>query len=326
MTTAARPLLTRRALLDAGHTPAELSRRVRSGELVRLAGGVFRTVAETDPIADYRDRVVARALKAPTGVVSHASAAALHGLPLGRSELGAVHLTVPPHWGGRRTSAFVRHAAQLDDGDVIGTDGLRITSVARTLVDLARSTRREAVVMAADHALRDRLTTPAEVLAVLHRGRVRPGTPSARRALAAVDGRSESPGESRLRLMLSPPGWPVPELQTEIRSAAGVFLGRVDLAYVDVATLVEFDGHSKYRVGDRWDSTVLVREKEREDALRSAGFTVVRFVWKELSHPDLVLARVEEAWERGRRMLAAGAVTGTVHVTPPLRIESLARR
>lgn len=56
--------------------------------------------------------------------------------------------------------------------------------------------------------------------------------------------------------------------------------------------LVEFDGAVKYADGDR---RVLFDEKRREDALRRAGWVVVRLVWTDLSDPDGLTRRVVAA-------------------------------
>jgi very-short-patch-repair endonuclease len=56
--------------------------------------------------------------------------------------------------------------------------------------------------------------------------------------------------------------------------------------------LVEFDGATKYAAGDR---RALFAEKQREDALRRAGWVVVRLVWADLDHPERVRNRVLQA-------------------------------
>jgi hypothetical protein len=64
--------------------------------------------------------------------------------------------------------------------------------------------------------------------------------------------------------------------------------------------LVEFDGRVKYDSGDQ---SVLFDEKRREDALRRAGWIIVRLVWADLSSVGLVRDRLDQAL----RMAAAAA-------------------
>jgi very-short-patch-repair endonuclease len=109
--------------------------------------------------------------------------------------------------------------------------------------------------------------------------------------MAAMDGRAESPGESRTRMVLSALGLPV-EPQVEIIDADGELVGRVDFLVAD-RVVVEFDGAVKYR-GDS-GADVLIAEKRREDRLRELGYEVVRVTWDELAHPERLHAKVRAA-------------------------------
>ncbi len=118
-----------------------------------------------------------------------------------------------------------------------------------------------------------------------------PGIGRARRLIASLDPRAESPGESRVRMFFM--AWGVPwTSQVTIRDARGQFVARVDFL-VDRWVVVEFDGRLKYD-----DPQVLWAEKRREDALRALGYEVVRLTWSDLDHPERVARLIREA--RGR--------------------------
>jgi hypothetical protein len=213
------------------------------------------------------------------------------------------------------------HAGRLDPGDVVAIHGVRATSPGRTLVDLARTTSHPTAVIAADYALARRLVAPGELaLALAAAGHCR-GAAAARRALLFADGRSESAGESRTRLVLHQGGLPPPHLQVQIYAQDGTFLGRVDLGYPELGVLIEFDGKVKYQQPFRPGQTpaeVVIAEKLREDRLRALGYVVVRFVWSDLADPAGMAAIVATALERGRTVAAAGAIAGTWTALPPM--------
>lgn len=105
-------------------------------------------------------------------------------------------------------------------------------------------------------------------------------------AWSFADGRAESPGESLSRAAIHELGFVVPEPQRDVYDAAGQWIARVDHWWEEITLAGEFDGKSKYssgfrKPGDSWQD-VLVREKEREDAIRRTGAGVMRWVWKDI--------------------------------------------
>jgi very-short-patch-repair endonuclease len=109
--------------------------------------------------------------------------------------------------------------------------------------------------------------------------------------LALADGRSESVGESRLRLHLAALGISVVP-QVVIRDEMGDLVARVDLWVEGTGVVVEFDGRVKYAEGG---ADVLFAEKRREDRLRRLGYVVVRVVWADLFRPERVVAWIRQA-------------------------------
>ncbi len=97
--------------------------------------------------------------------------------------------------------------------------------------------------------------------------------------------------------MIHRAGLPAPDLQVVVLDERGEFLGRADFGYRARKVLGEFDGRVKYRIprGIEDPGDVLFREKLREDNLRAAGWTVVRWVWADLGRPDAVILRLRNA-------------------------------
>ncbi len=129
-------LLTRDHLLATGRNSAEISRAVGRGELIRLAKGVYAAGADYSAPELYRMRVLAAGTSCG-GVLSHESAAVLLDVPYLRPERKDVHFTVDRvHGGGRRPGIHV-HPRSLVADEVVQLDGKRVTSRARTAIDVA---------------------------------------------------------------------------------------------------------------------------------------------------------------------------------------------
>jgi hypothetical protein len=101
---------------------------------------------------------------------------------------------------------------------------------------------------------------------------------------------SESVLESHARVLWSSAGLPVPVQQATVR-VDGRFLARVDFLWPAARLIVEVDGLNKYR-----EPGELQREKERQNALVAAGYTVLRFTWFDIHHrPDAVVRQIRTA-------------------------------
>ena len=185
--------------------------------------------------------------------------------------------------------------SRITDEDVAVHDGVPVTSPARTVVDLARSVGFEQAVVIADAALFQGLTTPAELSAQVDRAARYRGIARARRVVAFADGRSESVGESRSRVLLTAAGVAPDDLQVVLRNGRGGFLGRVDFVFSGGRTIGEFDGEMKYGRLTADPGRTVFDEKVREDRLRDAGFAVVRWTWRDLADPGLLAARIRRA-------------------------------
>ncbi|MFT3898666.1 MAG: hypothetical protein QM728_00250 [Gordonia sp. (in: high G+C Gram-positive bacteria)] len=280
-------LVRRQAALADDFSDHELRAAVRSGDLIRLTPGVF--VPRSDSFdgargADrlYRLRSIAVATSEPSGgyPLSHASAAAIHDLPLLRPDRKRVHLTSGHGSGGNITADRHLHSSLLGAADVTVVDGVSVTTLARTAVDVATSGRFAQALTAFDSALR--ADVDRELLAAALTGR-RYGVRAARRGLQYAHKDAESVGESWSRAQMIDAGLPGPVLQREFRCPSGKY--RCDFCWGD-RLIGEFDGAVKYgrllRPGESVSDAVL-REKRREDELRALGFMVVRWTWDDLA-------------------------------------------
>lgn len=225
--------------------------------------------------------------------MSHQSAAVLFGLPAWSVPLDRVHATRAGTGGGRTSGKLRLHVSPLDEHETRRIGDLTVTTPERTMDDIARTLNIEQAVPILDQALRAGLCTPAGLAEARERAAHWPGGPQAARALRFADGRSTNVGESRSRLAVALAGLPAPELQWEVRAADGRFLGRVDFAWPAFGVVGEFDGRAKYteylRPGQT-EADAVWAEKRREDAIRSTGLWVVRWVWSDLDRFDRIAA------------------------------------
>jgi len=284
-------ILRRGRLLADGYSPAELRRNVRIGALVALRRGVYVDPAAMLQPPEVRHALAVRAAwpaLVSDAVISHASAAALFGLPLWGVPLDRVHVTRVRTHGGRVDPRLHVHSARLAADEIVVLDGIALTSPPRTVVDLARSLPFEEAVSIADAALHQRLVLPEELADALERAARRPGSAAARRVVAFADARSESPGESRSRVRMRRWGLPAPVLQMPIPTRLGVSYG-------------EFDGLVKYgrllRPGQDAGQAVF-EEKRREDAIRDEDWRVTRWTWPDLEPFEGVARRIERSFRR----------------------------
>ena len=210
-------------------------------------------------------------------IFAHETAAAVWGLPRIESWPDAVRtLVVGTRLRGSPGVRPIRGPA----ADTVVVHGIRVTPVARTVVDLARSASLPTAVAAADHALRHGLCTRDDLVREANAvpARLR-GRPQVALVIDLADGDSMSAGESLSRVQMFRLGLPRPRLQAKHEDEQGL-IGYVDFDWDGV--IGEFDGKLKYRVPADADPSeaaeIVWREKKREDRLR-AHSEVVRWTW-----------------------------------------------
>ena len=290
------PLL-RSELLASGYRDDEVRRMARRLVAVRPGAYVSPDDERLDT-AEARHLLAVRAALAQLGtgvVVSHGSAAVVHGIAVWNVPLGRVHFSRHGSSGGGRRSRHLHlHVLPLAPDEVVMVGGIPVTSIARTIADLARARPVEEAVVVAASALYQGRKTPAgvahaDLVAAVARAPRRWGTAAAGRVLGFATGLAESVGESRSRVAMRLAGLPAPELQVAFWSAEGRSLGRVDFWWEEQGVIGEFDGRVKYgrllRPGQSPGDAVFA-EKVREDHLRQPGRRFVRWTWGELAPFD----------------------------------------
>lgn len=294
------PLIPAARARELGYTRDEIERLRVAREWATLRRGIYQ---RGGPEPDPRDQHLAcagaalLAVSSPDAVVAHRSAGVLWGLEfLTPPDLDTVWLAVPELGKVRAYPGLRLWPAQLPaDHVTTGAGGLPVTTVARTVVDLARHHNFRQGVVLAESALRQKLTTKPEIDRVLADCRGWPYTRRAARALEIADGDTESVGESFTRAVLAEAGLR-PQAQVNIYRDDGTKIARVDFLFADERVIVEFDGRVKYD-----DPDALWKEKLREDALREAGYQVIRVTWGQLmTSADDFLRRVRAALRRAR--------------------------
>lgn len=227
------------------------------------------------------------ATRARPPVFSHWSALLLHGLP----DLGGAPRTIHVLSPGARPGAdggVVWHS-RSPDHEVVERHGLRLTSVARTVADIAALTSFTRGVVAADRALstgpfgdRPALCTRDDLEEAAFR--VEPsGRERALRVARFADGRAESPLESLSRATMFLLGAPPPVLQLVVAGPAGAS-ARLDFVWPSLGVAGEADGAAKgvhpALLRGRTTAEFLADRSQRDRLIEGAGLRVVRWGWQ----------------------------------------------
>lgn len=166
--------------------------------------------------------------------------------------------------------------------------GLRVTSVTRTVVDVARRLHFVEAVVVFDMALHSRKVSTRELRKWIAAHSGYRGIGTLRQAIDFIEPATESPMETRLRMLLVLAGLPRPEVQVSLYDESGSFLGRLDLYYPNKRLAVEYDG-ATHR-----DS--LTSDNRRQNRLVDAGYRLLRFTAADvLSTPARVVALVRRS-------------------------------
>ncbi|HET8616939.1 MAG TPA: DUF559 domain-containing protein [Actinomycetales bacterium] len=271
-------------------------------------------------------RCQAAALLVPEAAFSHGTAAALLRLPLpvGRAAApgeaavvslpagreprreslhgrpGPLHVTMavtPRRTARRHPVGLVCHVCKLAPRECERRpDGLLLTSAARTWADLAARLSLVDLVVVADAALRRGLVTTAQLATTVETWSTRPGAALLRRALPLVEPRTDSPMETRLRLLLVLAGLPQPVAGRDV-ALTGAWIARPDLSYPELRIAIEYDGDHHRVDRQQWQSDIY-----RRRLLEEAGWLVLVFTADDvLRRPDETVRRVRSALQSRRR-------------------------
>jgi very-short-patch-repair endonuclease len=253
----------------------EIHERLRRGTLIVEFAGVYR-VGHAAPSA--LARYMAAVLGCGKGALLRGRAAAhLHRLlkraPTCPEVLTPTERRVP----GIRTT---RSRTQIDPADATIVRGIPVTSVPRTLVDLAADLSPHALAKACHEAGFRYRTTPADVSEVLAR---RPNAKGAAKLKSIVTGETKislSRLESRFLSLLRANGLPLPLTN---RSAGG---RRVDCRWPEHRLTVELDSYTFHNFRHSWE-----QDRRRERQARSRGDDFARYSWGEVFRTPRVVVR-----------------------------------
>lgn len=293
-------VLLRRDAAASGIDDNALRRAVHSGRIVRLRQGAYvlgPVWHSTGKVGRHRLLVIAvRRQYGDNVALSHTSACIEQGGPNWGLDLDAVHLTNLFGVGERRCAKVVHHRGVCRVDDITRLDGGWITSPARTAMDTACIAEREPAVAVLDFFQQRGLATREQLEQVLASMISTPDTLSLLLKLELSDGKAESVGETRTRMLCKNERLPAPVAQFDVLYPSGLVAGRVDFAWPDRKVMLEFDGIQKYlrlrRKGETIEQAIL-REKAREDLLRElTGWLMIRLVWEDLDHPTATANRI----------------------------------
>lgn len=258
-------VVTRKELLDAGITKAELKSRLLAGSLIRIHRGVFR-VGHCAPSLEARYLAAVKAC-GDQSLLAGRAAAYLLGL-LRRSPSLPEVLTPSQR---RPKGVATRRARRSDLVDATEWSGIPVTTIPRTLVDLAAVLAEDDLARAFHEAVVKHRARPDRVEAVLARRHNWPGARKLRRVVWGETPVTLSRLEQRFLARLRAAGVPQPEMNK-----------RVDGRYVDCRwpgcrLTVELDSYSYHGTRYAWE-----QDHEREREARARGDEFRRYTWRDV--------------------------------------------
>jgi very-short-patch-repair endonuclease len=278
-------LITTRQATAAGVSRSTLSARTADGTLVRVLQGVY---AAADAPRTWEQSTLAACLAlGPDACVSHTTAATLwhFGLPT----RPYVEVTVPSSRSVRLAGEDLRvhRTTTLLAADRTHLGRYDVTTVPRTLIDLASSMDDDTLAKVAGDALARRLLTPARLADALDRAaRHRPGEVAALRRVVApwlAGARLESVAEASFLRAISAARLPAPRTQYRVETPDGAVY-RLDFAWPQWMVLLEVDSY-------RWHVSpdAHAADSARANRLAALGWTVLRATPRELDQSSAVI-------------------------------------
>jgi very-short-patch-repair endonuclease len=285
-------VVSRRQLHALGWDRFAVRRRVAAGHLHPLHRGVY---AVGHVALSWRGTYLAAVLACgPGAALSHRSAADLWGL---RRSSARAEVTVPRGSVGPRDLGL-HHSRMLDPDDVTELDGIRVTTAARTLLDLAACVTARELAAAVDRSERLEVFDLGAVEGVLARARGRRGAAALREAIVAWQPQqTRSVLEDRFEVLLGAAILRLPGADVLLDGERNRH--EVDAFWHSHRLVVQLDGFAYHRTR---------RDRERDattDAdLELAGYEVLRLTWD-----DVVVHGSRTARRLRRRLTARGAAT-----------------
>jgi len=310
-------IFARHQAISSGCTPKEfawLTRR-HDGPWIRVRYGIYANRREWEAHSAAQQAALldrAALLVCDEGsVLSHSSAGRAHKFPLYNVTDGLAHLTrlrIHDRRLTRTVAGIKHHCGELDADEITSVDGLPVTTVERTILDVASEFGYRTGLVMADAALarlvtRERLTQAVQRFLHDSHARIRAAV------VADADGRAETPLESLARILVKNMGITDIEPQYKVRLLDGANV-YVDLYSPRFHHCFECDGKLKYRSQVNLSGVaisaddVVWDEKQREDEIRGAGYGVSRIVWRD-TMPDAFGRASARLWHEIRSQDAA---------------------
>jgi predicted transcriptional regulator of viral defense system len=277
-------VLTRRQLATIGLSARGIEEMLRSGRLIRLHRAVY--AYGHDRLRRQGYWLAAVLTCGPGAVLSHRSGAALSQIR--QSDSGVIDVMVPSRAGRiRRKGIRVHRSGRLTAEEVTVIDGIPVTTVARTLLDLADDLDLQALRRAITEAEYRNLFDLTALNAVVE---LNPGRRTKKLRTAVTEGslhRTRSPLEDRFLRFKDRYGVEEPE--------SGVWIEgyEVDFVWTRVGLVVELDGIAAHGIRE-----AVRRDRKRDRVLWRAGFRTMRLTGDALDAEEEVLADLVQAGVR----------------------------
>lgn len=265
-------------LIALGLSASTVRTRVAAGRLHRIHHGVYSLVPKSLLTREglYMAAVLACG---PGAALSHRSAARLHGI----RDYGytRIEVTVPSRSTRQHSGLAVHRSTTLTEADVTVVNGIPVTTIARTLLDLGdvlaqrqleRAFDQAEIVEGLDlHAINDQLA----------RNPTRRGAKKVRHLLATHyigSTPTENDFEEALLALTRSLGLPDPRVQFYIDPGDGGPAIRADFAWPDLRIVIETDGRKTHGTRQAFET-----DRRRDQRLIAAGWTVIRTTWRQLT-------------------------------------------
>jgi very-short-patch-repair endonuclease len=275
-------VVTRAELLDAGITQEEIKTRLANGALVSVYRGVFR-VGHAAPSLEARYLAAVKACGEGALLAGQAAAHLLHLLKRSPSlpEVLTAH--------HRRPKAVMVHRCRsIDRRDATRWRGVPVTTVPRTVVDLAAVLDSPDLARAFHEGVVRHHVKPAAVEQILSRRHNWPGARDLRRVIRGDEPVSLSKLESSFIAAVRGARLPPPETNV----AVGTHY--VDCRWPELRLTVELDGYRYHGTRHAWE-----QDREREREARARGDEFRRYTWFDVDEePEPMLADLRALLER----------------------------
>lgn len=278
-------IVSRRELLRAGIRAHSVDNLLRSGAIEAVHRGVYRV----GPILATRSREMAALLACGKGsAISHWSAAAIWQL----SDRVRAKVEVIMHdvVRSRRPGIVVHRATTLRQDEVTRLEGVAVTTIPRTLLDLASVATQRQLERALAQAEHERALSPEVLGAMLTR---HPNHPGRGRLQALLESDMEpaftrSEAEERMLALIRKSKLRAPETNVRVQDCEVDFLWRIE------QLVVEVDGFAFHRAKHSFEI-----DRRRDADLAAGGFRVMRVTWRQIAEePEALLVRLAQALAR----------------------------